>query len=120
MSTERVIVQRGISKALMSAVTALCDPLKAGDPSKNALSPLFSTGSAANVLDLIQEALDSGAELLLGDLDRKGSIVQPHLLFNVKPGMKIWDHETFGPGMHSRFSGNAPTYDEPSHDIFGL
>ncbi|RDB25346.1 Salicylaldehyde dehydrogenase [Hypsizygus marmoreus] len=97
MSTERVIVQRGISKALISAVITLCEPLKAGDPSKNLLSPLFSVGSAENVLDLIRDALDAGAELLLGDLSRKGSIVQPHLLYDVKPDMRIWEHETFGP-----------------------
>jgi len=98
MSTERVIIQRGISKALISAVITLCKPLKAGDPSKNLLSPLLTQGSAENVLGLIRDALDAGAELLLGDLDARGSVIQPHLLIGVKPGMRIWDQETFGPG----------------------
>lgn len=98
MATERIIVQRGISKPLMESVTALVRNLKAGDPTKNALSPLFTEGSAGNVLNLIREARDGGAELLLGDLRRDGSIVQPHLLVGVKPGMRIWEEETFGPG----------------------
>jgi acyl-CoA reductase-like NAD-dependent aldehyde dehydrogenase len=65
MSMERVIVQREISNSLISAVISLCEPLKAGDPSKNPMGPLFSQGSAINILGMVQEALDAGAELLL-------------------------------------------------------
>jgi len=64
------------------------------------LTALFSPLSAENILGLIQDAKDSGAEVLLGDCKRDGAIVQPHIITGVKPGMKIWDRETFGPGRH--------------------
>jgi len=99
MSTERVIVQRSVSKALISAVSALSQGLKAGDPTDPTvkLPPLFSEASAANVLDMIREAKEAGADLVFGNLQREGSVVQPHLLTGVKPGMTIWDKESFGP-----------------------
>ena len=103
MSTERVIVQREASEALISAVSALCKSIKAGDPTVDPsvkLTALFSAQSAENVLGLIQDAKDSGAGVLLGDCKRDDAIIQPHIVTGVKPGMKIWDRETFGPGMH--------------------
>jgi acyl-CoA reductase-like NAD-dependent aldehyde dehydrogenase len=100
MSTERVIVQRGAVEALKSAIAALCEKLKAGDPTDSAsqLSGLFSAGSADNVLSLFQEAKDAGADVILGDLKKNGTVIQPHLFSGMKPGMRLWDRESFGPG----------------------
>jgi acyl-CoA reductase-like NAD-dependent aldehyde dehydrogenase len=104
MSTERVIVQREASQALVSSITTLCKNLKAGDPTKDStvkLSGLSLAGLAENVLSLVREAKDAGAEVLLGDLESDGVIIQPHLLTGVTPGMKLWDRESFGPGKSS-------------------
>ncbi|KAF7348558.1 Aldedh domain-containing protein [Mycena venus] len=102
MSTERVIVQRGAAEALIAQVKDLSAALTAGDlqkaESKNAkLGPLFTEGSAENVVSMISEAQAAGAELLLGDLGRQGAVVCPHLVKGVKPGMRLWDRESFGP-----------------------
>ncbi|KAK0469277.1 aldehyde dehydrogenase [Desarmillaria tabescens] len=97
ISTERVIVQRDVSKALITAVVELCKKLRAGAPMHNSLPVLFSQASAENVIRLIQDAVNSGAELLLGDLTKDGSTVQPHLLTSVTREMPIWKQETFGP-----------------------
>ncbi|KAI0927689.1 hypothetical protein AcV5_008162 [Taiwanofungus camphoratus] len=96
MSTERVIVQRSVAPALTSALTALFNKLKAGGPGE-ALSALFTEASAENVLEMIREVRDAGAKVLSGDLKREGSVVQPHLVADVKPGMRLWDRESFGP-----------------------
>ncbi|KAF8056650.1 Aldehyde/histidinol dehydrogenase [Lyophyllum atratum] len=101
MSSERIIVQRGAAKRLISAVSALCVGLTAGDPATDPqvrLGALFTVGSAENVVEAIREAVDAGAYLKLGNLRREGAVVQPHLLYGVKPGMKLWDRESFGPG----------------------
>jgi acyl-CoA reductase-like NAD-dependent aldehyde dehydrogenase len=100
ISTERVIAQGEASK-LISKICALAKAVRAGDPSTNAdvqLSALFSENSAQNVLDLIRDAQADGAEVLVGDLSRHGSVVQPHVVTGVKPGMRLWERETFGPG----------------------
>lgn len=85
----------------MSSVASFCKSLKAGDPKESSthLPPLFTQGSTDNVLGMIHEAKEAGAEVFLGDLTQQGSVLHPHLLKSVKPGMKIWDRETFGPGM---------------------
>lgn len=102
MSTERVIIQRGISQDLISRITSICKTtLKAGDPKSDSsanLSALFSPGLAENVLSLIVEAKSAGAEVLLGDLKVEGGVIQPHLLNGVKPNMTLWQRESFGPG----------------------
>ncbi|PAV19094.1 aldehyde dehydrogenase [Pyrrhoderma noxium] len=104
MSTERVIVQRNASETLIPKLKSLFERIRAGDTRLNAqsnnkvrLSALFSEASAENVLSMLDEAQKDGAELLVGDMKRDGAVVQPHLLKGVRPGMRIWERESFGP-----------------------
>ncbi|KAH8093260.1 aldehyde dehydrogenase [Cristinia sonorae] len=99
MSTERVIVQRKAAETLVPAITKLMGMVKAGDyrTHPERLSSLFAEGSAANLVSMITEAEAEGAIVMVGDKKREGAIVQPHVLMNVRPGMKMWDRETFGP-----------------------
>ncbi|RDB18697.1 Salicylaldehyde dehydrogenase [Hypsizygus marmoreus] len=100
MSTERVIVQTGIADSLITLVRDSAKALKAGDPKIDAatkLSAVFSEASADNILSMIREAIEAGADLILGDLGRDGNVIQPHLLSGVKSGMRLWDRESFGP-----------------------
>ncbi|KAF8886458.1 aldehyde dehydrogenase [Mucidula mucida] len=102
MSTCRVIAQRGIYPALLQRISELTKALKAGnpvtDPTVN-VSVLFTEESAKNVVAILQEAKDAGAELVVGDLARQGSVVQPHVVTGVKRDMGIWTRETFGPEL---------------------
>ncbi|PIL25162.1 hypothetical protein GSI_13051 [Ganoderma sinense ZZ0214-1] len=100
MSTERVIIQHGVATALVEELTALFRKAKAGDtyadPTAN-LGPLFMEGSAENVVAMINDAVAQGAKVVVGDRNRQGTIVQPHIVMNAKPGMKLWERESFGP-----------------------
>ena len=107
MSTERVIVQRGASEKLISLIKQTISTIKAGnyaDYPKVQLSALFSTASAENVIGMIREAQAEGAEVLVGDVKNEGAVVQPHVITCVKPGMRLWERESFGPSK----SENAP------------
>ncbi|KAJ7484216.1 Aldehyde/histidinol dehydrogenase [Mycena latifolia] len=98
MSTERVIVQRGAAEALIAHIKSLAASLTVGsDPHSTMLGPLFTEASAENVVSMITEAQSAGAEVVLGDLAREGAVVRPHLVMGVKPGMRLWERETFGP-----------------------
>ncbi|TFK31023.1 aldehyde dehydrogenase domain-containing protein, partial [Crucibulum laeve] len=100
MSTERVIVQSGIADKFISTVKDLVATLKSGNPTTDSnakLGALFTESSAENVVSLIKKAKEAGAEVMLGDLSREGVVVQPHLVKGVKPGMDLWDKESFGP-----------------------
>ncbi|KAK7687883.1 hypothetical protein QCA50_009102 [Cerrena zonata] len=100
MSTERVIVQRGAAEKLVSLVKQIAAPIKAGnyaDFPKVQLSALFTAASAENVVNMVKEAQADGAEVILGDVKREGNVVQPHIITSVRPGMRLWDRESFGP-----------------------
>jgi acyl-CoA reductase-like NAD-dependent aldehyde dehydrogenase len=100
MSTDRVIVQHGIAPALNSELVRLASKLKAGDPTNDSTaqsSCLFSEASARNVCSMIEEAKQLGAEVLVGDGNQDHALVQPHIVKGAKPGMRLWNRESFGP-----------------------
>ncbi|KAI0766681.1 aldehyde dehydrogenase [Trametes elegans] len=100
MSTERVIVQRGAADALTKELVSIFSRIKAGDPNLDRaahIGAMIAQRSAENAVNMLQDALDKGAKLLVGDLQRQGAILQPHLVADVKPGMRLWDNETFAP-----------------------
>ncbi|KAJ3720157.1 aldehyde dehydrogenase [Lentinula raphanica] len=103
MSTERVIIQRGVFERLRDEICQLVRTIRSGEiteqevDAKIRLGPLFSEGSAQNVLDMLHEAKEAGANILLGDSKRQEAYIQPHVVTDVKPGMTLWDRETFGP-----------------------
>lgn len=98
MSTERVIVQRKASEALVPAVQKYMGAVKAGEVDLNPLTALFTEDAAENVLNMLKDAEQQGAKILVGDIKREGAAVQPHLVVDTKPGMLIWEREIFGPG----------------------
>ncbi|KAH9857240.1 aldehyde dehydrogenase [Lenzites betulinus] len=99
MSTERVIVQRGVADTLLGHLTDLFKRVKAGRPHVDGtnIGAVFNQGSAENALGMVKDAVKQGARVLVGEQSRQGAILQPHLLVDVKPGMRIWDRETFAP-----------------------
>lgn len=100
MSTERVIVQRSVVEPLIAALRKHTAHLKIGDPSDPSthMSSLFTEGSAEHVVGLLKSAKEQGVEVIMGDVTRKGALVMPHLVIGVKPGMELWERESFGPG----------------------
>lgn len=101
ISTERVLVQRKASETLIPAIAELMKLFTTGDTYENRenLSGLFTEASAVKVVGIIEEATQEGATLLVGDGSRQGNLVQPHVFVDCKPGMKIWERESFGPGV---------------------
>lgn len=101
MSTERVIVQRGAAGALVPALQKHFNSIRAGNihaDSKAKISSLINEGAAEGVLNLLRDAQKEGAQIIAGDLKRDGAVLQPHILSGIKPGMRAFDRESFGPG----------------------
>ncbi|KAF8583491.1 aldehyde dehydrogenase [Ramaria rubella] len=98
MSSERVIVQRGVSEALITELTKLATKIRAGpNGSGSYISGVSSKTSAERIISLLRDAESQGAKVLVGDLKIDGPYVQPHIMLGYKPGMRVWDEETFGP-----------------------
>ncbi|KAG6864328.1 hypothetical protein C0991_010448 [Blastosporella zonata] len=99
MSSERVIVQANIAPRLIDTVRDLVKGLEGN------FGPLFNESSAENIVNMVKESVDAGAELLLGDLSRQRALVQPHLVkiaykgSETGKGVRMWEKESFGPGV---------------------
>ncbi|KAF9561449.1 aldehyde dehydrogenase [Agrocybe pediades] len=100
IASSRVIVQSQVADKLLAVIKGIVSSLKAGDvvhDSSVQMGPLFTEASAENALAMVKDAQANGAELVIGDVTRKGAVIQPHVLKNVKPGTWLWDREVFGP-----------------------
>ncbi|WP_226626204.1 aldehyde dehydrogenase family protein [Alloyangia pacifica] len=69
-----------------------------GDPAVEGTvtGPLINRAEAERVESWIHEAIEAGAECLVGG-KREGSVVQPTLLTGVTSGMRVMSQEVFGP-----------------------
>ena len=69
-----------------------------GDPLNEAtvVGPLINEGAARRVEDWIQEAVSQGASVLTGG-KRRGSMVDPTVMAEVRQDMKVSCEEVFGP-----------------------
>ena len=65
------------------------------------LGPLVRQKDAERVAGWIEEAVQQGARLITGG-ERQGAIVQPAILEDVSPEMRIYREELFGPAVAVR------------------
>ncbi|WP_371836193.1 aldehyde dehydrogenase [Ochrobactrum sp. Q0168] len=97
MSTERIIVDEKIADEFVAKMAERAKLLPAGDPRGHVvLGSLVSPEAAAKMEAFIQDATDKGARIVAGG-NRNGSVVDATLLDHVKPGMRSFDEESFGP-----------------------
>ena len=100
ISSQRVIATPGAHADLLDALRTEVQQLGAGDPLAEGtqVGPLIRERDAARVETWLGEAVTQGAELLCGG-SREGAVVQPALLANVAPEMKLSCEELFGPAL---------------------
>jgi acyl-CoA reductase-like NAD-dependent aldehyde dehydrogenase len=98
MSTERIIVLDKIADEFVARLVEKTAKLRAADPSVTveSLGRLINVDAATRVTGLIEDAVAKGATLALGG-DSTGAVMQPAILDNVTPQMRIYREESFGP-----------------------
>ena len=97
MSTERIIVDEKIADEFVKKLAARASELPAGDPRGHVvLGSLITPQAAAKMEELIADGVGKGARLVAGGT-RTGSVVEATLLDYVKPGMRSFEEESFGP-----------------------
>ncbi|XP_075233497.1 putative methylmalonate-semialdehyde/malonate-semialdehyde dehydrogenase [acylating], mitochondrial isoform X2 [Lycorma delicatula] len=95
----------GEAQEWMSDLTKRASELKvnAGHVPGTDLGPVISPQSKNRILDLIQSGVDEGAKLILDGRNlvvkgyEKGNFIGPTILADVKPGMRCYKEEIFGP-----------------------
>jgi acyl-CoA reductase-like NAD-dependent aldehyde dehydrogenase len=100
MSTERIVVDSRVADAFATKLAARAGALKVGDPRDPAtqIGPLINTAALDRVMELIEDAVDKGAELLTGG-EADGLVLRPTVVRGVTPEMRIYREESFGPSV---------------------
>jgi benzaldehyde dehydrogenase (NAD) len=98
MSTERLVVDRSVSRELAGKVAARASKLTVGDPSDPAtmVGAMINQTALDKLESLVADAVEHGAELLCGGA-AEGPCFQPTVLFGVTPAMRVYGEESFGP-----------------------
>ena len=99
ISTQRVYVHESIAERFVDVLAPLVEGLVVGGPldEKTDVSALISSGERDRVASWVEEALTQGAQLATGGKVREDGVLQPTLLTNVTPEMKVCSGEVFGP-----------------------
>ncbi|MCP3734007.1 aldehyde dehydrogenase family protein [Sphingomonas sp. RP10(2022)] len=100
----RLLVQEGDSQAAIAVAAQIfsATPVGASDEAGMHIGPVVNANQYDKIQELIRSALADGARLVVGGLGRpdgfdRGYYVQPTLLADVTPAMRIFREEVFGP-----------------------
>jgi acyl-CoA reductase-like NAD-dependent aldehyde dehydrogenase len=98
MSTERLIVDDAIGDAFVAAFAKRTKSITAADPALGdaPLGAVVSERTVEHLRELVRDAKSKGAHIVIeGAVD--GVIMQPTIIDNVTPEMRLWREESFGP-----------------------
>ena len=97
----RMLVQDGVFDEFAHRLTQAASELKMGDGFETGVTmgPLIDVGAADAVLELIEDAVNQGARLLLGGhrANLGDAFIEPTVLADVTPQMRVCQEEIFGP-----------------------
>ncbi|MEV5303248.1 NAD-dependent succinate-semialdehyde dehydrogenase [Amycolatopsis methanolica] len=100
-AAKRMIVVEQLYDEFVTRFTAKMKSLVVGDPREDGtdLGPLSSVQAADSLLEQIRDAVDRGATVHTGGrrVEGPGAFVEPTVLTDVKPGMRAYTEELFGP-----------------------
>jgi acyl-CoA reductase-like NAD-dependent aldehyde dehydrogenase len=98
ISVQRIYVQRAVEERFTAALLEGVKKLKSGDPLDDTtdVGPMISEDAARRVESWIEEAVAGGAKILAGG-KRHGSMVEPTVLTQTRPEMKVNCQEVFAP-----------------------
>ena len=98
MSTERVIVERGVADAFAAKLAQRVAALPVGNPNEGefVIGSVVGPATVERVQRLVADAQKHGAKVLVGG-DAKGTIMHGIVVDDVTPAMALFREESFGP-----------------------
>jgi acyl-CoA reductase-like NAD-dependent aldehyde dehydrogenase len=97
-SVQRVYVQRDVLPAFLDAAVGYAGQQVIGDPREadTTIGPLITEQEAARVEQMVDEAIEQGAQLVAGG-SRDGAYYTPTVLRDATAQMRVITEEVFGP-----------------------
>lgn len=98
ISTQRIFVHEAVIDAFLHRFLERVRALRVGDPADDAtdVGPMIHEAAARQAEAWIQEAVEGGARLLTGGI-RRGTLLEPTVLADTRPEMKVNCREVFAP-----------------------
>lgn len=98
MASSKVIVERPIFDDFCRKFVAKAEQVRVGDPRdpETVVGPLIRRSQCAFIDGHVRDAADKGAKLLTGGT-HEGAFYRPTVLSEVRPDMRIYHEESFGP-----------------------
>ncbi|MFO8155384.1 MAG: NAD-dependent succinate-semialdehyde dehydrogenase [Pseudomonadota bacterium] len=101
IAAKRFILTPGIADAFVERFRDAVEALVIGDPMDDAtqIGPMARTDLRDEIHEQVRDSIDAGAEAVTGcePVPGDGAFYRPSILDHVKPGMRAWDEEFFGP-----------------------
>ncbi len=101
VAAKRFIILADVYDQVVDGMRDAMAQLRPGDPMDptTTAGPLSSERAAADLVEIIDDAVDKGATVVLGGrrIDRPGAYVEPTILADVTPQMRAYHEELFGP-----------------------
>lgn len=122
VSAQRIYVHESIYDSFTEKLVAEVESLKIGDPLEESteMGPMITEEAAKRAQSWVKEAADQGAELLTGG-KRDGAILEPTVIGNVLPEMKVVCAEVFAPIVSvMSFSSEAEVIAHANDTDYGL
>jgi betaine-aldehyde dehydrogenase len=102
-STSRLLIHEKVADAVLKRVAQIAESIHLGDPFTEkdpSMGPLVNYSQQQKALSYIDSAKREGATVFCGGGNLEGSkgyYVQPTVLTDVTPAMRVWNEEIFGP-----------------------
>ncbi|WP_347316804.1 aldehyde dehydrogenase family protein, partial [Ralstonia pseudosolanacearum] len=98
MAANRILVHESLAAALTARLVEKAEHLPVGDGASGqvALGPLIDQKQLQRVHAIVQDSVAAGARLLAGG-SYEQLFYRPTVLGGVRPGMRVFDEEVFGP-----------------------
>ncbi len=123
----RLLVQSAVYEPFLESLVAVARKMKVGDPLDltTEIGAVSSADQLKQDLGFVASALEEGATLRLGGeqvrKDSGGNYMEPTIFENVKPSMKLFREEVFGPVLAvTRFETEAEAVALANGTDFGL
>lgn len=101
IAAKRFIVVDKIVDAFLKEFRTRAESLEYGDPldEKTTLAPMARFDLRDGLHKQVEDTVENGAKVLLGGAPRtgQGAFYPPTILDGIKPGMRAWTEELFGP-----------------------
>jgi acyl-CoA reductase-like NAD-dependent aldehyde dehydrogenase len=98
ISVQRILVHRPAFEKFMEAFLSRVDKLKTGDPLQEStdIGPMIRQSDVTRAIQWVEEAQKNGAKIVRGG-KAHGSVMEPTVLTNTKPNMRVNCEEVFAP-----------------------